>query len=139
MNTRSKSFAALNFLQLLLQVNFNASVIFVVIASLLSMAGSELFFADNSDLYGPLANNLRLVLFYLCLIQISVYGFYKLNASYAAVIGLGVFLLLLIASLEFYSAINQIEIDQNYQQFFLYSGLSHLLYGGLCVIRRTDK
>ena len=138
MNARTVSRVSLNLLQVLLQVNFNASVLFVLIASVLTMAGSELFFQNSSDLYGPLANNLRLVLLYLCLVQLAVYGFYQMSSNYVAVVSLGVFLLLLIMSLEFYCAVNQIEIDPNYQQLFLYAGLSHLLYGGISMLRKTD-
>lgn len=137
MNPRSLSNTSLNLFQLLLQVNFNASVLFVLIASVFSMAGSELFFQNSNDLYGPLANNLRLVLLYLCLVQLAVYGFHQVSNNYVAVVCLGLFLLVLILSLEFYCTINQIEIDPNYQQVFLYSGLSHLLYGGICVLRKN--
>jgi hypothetical protein len=135
MNTRAIS-TSLNLLQLLLQVNFNASVIILIIASLISLTGSTLFFENNSDLYGPLANNLRLVMFYLCIMQIAVYGFYQMSCNFAALVGLGIFMLFLMGALEFYSVINQIEIDQNYQPLFVYSGLSHLLYGGLGVLRK---
>lgn len=139
MNTRVLARSSLNLMQLLLQVNFNASVIFLLLVSALTLSGSELFFENNQDLYGPLANNLRFVLFYLCLMQLAVYGFYHANHSHAAVLGLGIFFLLLIGSLEFYCSVNQIEIDANYQKVFLYTGLSHFLYGGLYVLRLTGK
>ena len=135
MNTRSLAVGCFNLLQMLLQVNFNASAIFVLIVSVLSLSGSELFFDNSADLYGPLANNLRFVLFYLCLIQVAVYGFYQTSRNYGAVLILGVFLLLLTFSLEFYAVINQIEIDQNYSRLFLYAGLSHSVYGGLAIFR----
>ena len=136
MHTRSFSNASLNVLQMVLQVNFNASVIFVLLVSFLSLTGSELFFEDTSDLYGPLANNLRFVLLYLCFVQLAVYGFYQMSSNYSAVFALGAFLLVLMVSLEFYGNVNQIDIDENYQRVFLYAGLSHLLYGGLCVFRK---
>lgn len=136
MNTRSLSRTSLNILHIFLQVNFNASVILILLASVLSLTGSEFFFENTSDLYGPLANNLRLVLIYLCLVQIAVYGFYQMSSNYAAIVALGAFLLILILSLEYYSSVNQVEIDENYQQVFLYAGLSHLLYGGICVFRK---
>lgn len=136
MNTRSLSRTSLNVLQIVLQVNFNASVILILLASILSLTGSEFFFESTSDLYGPLANNLRLVLIYLCLVQIAVYGFYQMSSNYAAIVALGAFLLILILSLEYYSLVNQVEIDDNYRQVFLYAGLSHLLYGGVCVFRK---
>lgn len=139
MNTRSVSFAPLNFLQIVLQVNFNASVILILLVSVLSLTGSELFFENSSDLYGPLANNLRLVLIYLCLVQIAVYGFYQMSSNHAAIVALGAFFLILILSLEYYSSVNQVEIDGNYRQVFLYAGLSHLLYGGICVFRKKGS
>lgn len=139
MNTRSGSNVSLNILQQLLQFNFNVSVIFILLVSLLSLTGSELFFENNSDLYGPLANNLRMVLLYLSLVQLAVYGVYQFSCNYAAVFTLGAFLLILIVSLQCYSIINQIDIDPNYQKIFLYAGLSQVLYGGICVLRKNDR
>lgn len=125
----------LNVLQLVLQVNFNAAVITLLISGAATILGNPLFFTDNSDLYGPLANNMRLMMFYLCLIQLAVYSFYKLDNRPEALAALGIFLLLLIAALEFYCSINQIEVDDNYRQLLLYSGLSHLLFGGCAALR----
>lgn len=119
----------------MLQVNFNAAVILLLISGAATVLGNPLFFEDISDLYGPLANNMRLMMFYLCLIQIAVYSFYTLSNSPTVLAALGIFLLLLIGSLEFYSVINQIEVDENYRLLFIYSGLSHLLYGGCAAIR----
>jgi uncharacterized membrane protein len=139
MNTRSNSKTSLNLLQLLVQINFNVSVIFVLVVSLISLAGSDILFENNSDLYGPLANNLRMVLLYLCFVQLAVYGFYQMSSNYAAVLILGAFLLILIVFLQFYSIINQIEIDPSYQQLFLYAGLSHVLCGGIWVLRKNYR
>jgi hypothetical protein len=74
----------------------------------------------------------------LCLIQIATYSFYKLSNSPEALAALGIFLLLLIGSLQFYCSINQIEIDENYSLLFVYSGLSHLLYGGCAAMRQEQ-
>ena len=139
MNTGSTSKASLNLLQLLLQINFNVSVIFFLVVSVLSLVGSDLFFENNSELYGPLANNLRMVLLYLCMVQLAVYGFHQTSRNYSAVFALGAFLLILIVSLQFYSIINQIEIDPSYQEIFLYAGLSHVLYGGICILRSNER
>lgn len=128
----------LNFVQLILQVNFNAAVILLLISGAATVLGNPMFFEDNSDLYGPLANNMRLMMFYLCLIQIAVYSFYTLGNSPTALAILGIFLLLLIGALEFYSVVNQIEVDENYRELFIYSGLSHLLYGGCAAMRRQS-
>lgn len=137
MNVRSISSASLNMLRLALQVNFNAAVIVVLVSSLLSLAGNEFFFKNNSDLYGPLVNNLRFVLLYLILVQLAIYGFYLTSHNYAAILVLGAFLLTLVLSLEFYCKINQIEIDRNYQIIFVYAGLSHVLYAAVCMLRKN--
>ncbi len=138
MNTQLILNKTLNILQLLLKINFNASVIFVLIVSVLSIAGSEIFFENNTALYGPLANNLRIVLLYICMMQLAVYGFYQMSNNYVGVFILGGFLLITIVALRFYAMINQIEVDESYHQVFLYAGLSHLLYGGLCFWRKND-
>lgn len=138
MQSQSITDKTLNLLQLLLQVNFNAAVIVLLISGVATILGNPLFFADNSDLYGPLANNMRLMMFYLCLIQVAVYSFYKLDNRPEALAALGIFLLLLIGSLEFYCTINQIEVDENYQQLLIYSGLSHLIYGGCAAMRHSE-
>ncbi len=139
MNTQSISGISLKLLQLILQVNFNAAVLVLLISSILSLSGSELFFENNVDLYGPLVNNLRFVLVYLVFVQLAVYGFYQINGSYTAILILGAFLLALVAMLQFYCMINQIEIDQNYQSLFLYAGLSHVLYGGFVFLRKNGR
>ncbi|WGS87771.1 hypothetical protein [Methylomonas sp. UP202] len=139
MQTKTLAGKTLDIVELLLQVNFNAAVLLVLISSALSMFGGAIYFEDNSDLYGPLANNLRLMMFYLSLVQIAVYSFYLYGNSPAAVAGLGVFLLLLTASLGFYASINQIEIDEKYAELFLYAGASHLVYGGLAAFRQERR
>jgi hypothetical protein len=139
MNSVAIASKSLSLLKLLLQVNFNASVIFLLIVSVISMTGSDYFFTDNSDLYGPLANNLRFVLFYLCMIEIGVYSFCRFVDNYQGIALLGVFILLLIASLEVYSVINQVPVDDNYARLFLYSGLSHLGFGGFYLLTKKES
>jgi hypothetical protein len=138
-NTHFLLRSLINLLQLFLQVNFNASVIFLLIASVLTLSGSELIIASDQDLYGPLVNNMRFVLFYLCLMEVAVYSMYRAKKGYAAVLIFGVFFLFLMGSLEFYCQINQIEVDGNYQQIFMYVGLSHALYGGIRVLRESSN
>jgi len=139
MNTQALSHQSIRCLLLVLRINFNASVIIVLVAGVMTLTGSELFFRNTVDLYGPLANNLRWVLMYLCLVQLAVYGFYQFSQNYTAVFALGGFILLLILSLEYYSSINQIEIDENFEPFLLYAGLSHVLYGGLRIFRPLKR
>jgi hypothetical protein len=50
---------------------------------------------------------------------------------------MGLFLLLLIISIEFYGVINEVAVDENYRWFFLYLGLSHLAYGALPTVNKV--
>lgn len=137
MNNSIVTGKSINVLKLLLAVNFNASVIFLLIATVISALGGTLFFEDQSELYGPLASNLRLMLVYLSLTELSVYSFCRFNNSYQNLTLLGMFLLLLAVSIEIYSAINQIPVDENYRWFFLYLGLSHIGYGGMDTMNKA--
>jgi hypothetical protein len=118
-------------LKMLPAINFNAAVIFLLLVSLFSATGSTFFFDNNSDLYGPLASNLRLMLIYLTLSQFGVYCFCSLRQNYLLLMPVGLFWLMLIGSIEFYGMVNQIHIDENYRWLFLYLSVSNLMYGGL--------
>lgn len=65
MITKFLSHKMLQWLSMLSAINFNVAVIFLLVVSFISAAGSSMFFDNNSDLYGPLAGNLRLMLIYL--------------------------------------------------------------------------
>lgn len=137
MNNSGVNNKGFNVLKLILAVNFNAAVIFSLIVGVLSAMGSTLFFEDQSQLYGPMASNLRLMLIYLCLTELAVYSFCRFGDNYQGLLILGAFLLILVVSIEFYGAINQIPIDDNYPWFFLYLGLSHIGYGALPSVSRA--
>lgn len=128
----------LQVLSTVLAVNFNVAVIFLLVASLVSAAGSSLFFDNNSELYGPLAGNLRLMLIYLTLSQFGAYCFCSFSRNYRALVPVGVFWLLLMGSIEFYGQVNQIPIDEDYGRLFLYLGLSNLGYGGIMAINMSE-
>lgn len=131
MNNTGVNNKGFNVLKLILAINFNAAVIFLLIVGVISAMGSTLFFDDQSELYGPMASNLRLMLIYLCLTELAVYSFCRFEGNYQGLLILGAFLLILMVSIEFYGAINQVAIDDNYPWFFLYLSLSHIGYGAL--------
>lgn len=125
-------------LSMLLAVNFNVAVIFLLAVSLISAAGSSVFFDNNSELYGPLAGNLRLMLIYLTLSQFAAYCFCSFSQNYRLLVPAGLFWLLLMGSIEFYGLVNQIPIDEDYSWLFLYLGLSNLGYGGIMAINMSE-
>ncbi|TRW97089.1 hypothetical protein [Candidatus Methylobacter oryzae] len=124
----------LQLLSMLSAINFNVAVILLLVVSLISAAGSSLIFDNNSELYGPLAGNLRLMLVYLTLSQFSAYCYCSYSENYRLLVPAGLFWLLLMGSIEFYGMVNQIPIDEDYGRLFLYLGLSNLSYGGFMII-----
>jgi len=129
MNHSIVSEKSVGLLRLLLAINFNAAVIFMLIVSALTAMGSSMFFEDYGDLYGPMDNNLRLMLIYLCVSEVTVYSFCRFSDNYRSMIVMGLFLLLMSLGVEYYGVINEVAVDENYAWFFAYLGLSHLSYG----------
>lgn len=115
-------------------INFNIAVMVLLAVSLLSAAGNSLIFDNNNELYGPLAGNLRLMMVYLTLSQFAAYCFCSYSDNYRALLPIGLFWLLLVGLIDVYGIINQIPIDEDYGYFFLYLGLSNLIYGGTMVV-----
>ncbi|MGZ5601896.1 MAG: hypothetical protein ACXWFX_15005, partial [Methylobacter sp.] len=136
MNAKFLNHKVLQLLSLLPAINFNIAVIFLLAVSLVSVGGSSLFFDNSSDLYGPLASNLRLMLIYLTLSQFSAYCFCSYIENYRLLMAVGLFWLMLMASIKFYGMVNQIPIDEGYGWLFLYLGLSNLVYGGFMVLKK---
>lgn len=122
----------------ILQLNYYLALLISLACAILSLVSNEFPFHNNIELYGPLARNLKLMLAYLFLTELSVFSFCSLTGNYKALTVLGLFLILLIGALEFYGTINNIPIDKNYYVFFLYTGISHILFGTLSFIKNTS-
>ena len=125
-------------IKFLIEINFYISVIVVIAAGIFSLPGSNSIFEFNEDLYGALDNNLRMVMIYLAMTEmvILVYCFYR--KIFQVMILVGFFLILMIGSMEFYAEVNTIEIDENFPLFFLYTGLSHILFGVMVSIEKDS-
>lgn len=128
MNRHTLQTQLINALSLLLKINVKASMIFLVIASVLTLSGSQLLFTDDSAIYGPLAGNLRLLLVYLTMTVLAVYGLSNYGRQTGLLMALGIFLLLMAGGIEFYSQINDVPVDERYRLLFIYCGLSQLAF-----------
>ncbi|WAK00431.1 hypothetical protein [Methylobacter sp. YRD-M1] len=124
----SKVFQTLKFL---VTANFYVSVIVLMLGGISSASGSDAIFEFNMEFYNPLLNNLRIMMIYLAISEISVCVYCFLKDKFQAIILTGFFLVLITGLLEFYGQINEIPIDPNYPPFFLYVGFSHILFGVL--------
>jgi hypothetical protein len=134
----SMAFKGLQSIKFLLEVNFYISVIILIAGGFLSVSDSYSFFEFNQDLYGALDNNLRMIMVYLAMTEsvILIYCFFRKN--FQVMIAVGFFLILMIGSMEFYGDINSIEIDDNFPLYFLYTGLSHILFGVMMGIEKNS-
>lgn len=114
---------------LIIKTNLTIAATLLVSAAILTLSGDYQLVDNNSDLYGPLAQNLRLMLLYLAVGEINILLYCWFRNKQPALIWLGLFYLSLIGGLEFYSNVNQIPVDPSYDAFFFYQGLSHILFG----------
>jgi hypothetical protein len=111
------------------KINFYISAIVLVGGCLLSATENHSIFEFNEDLYGAIGNNIRVIMVYLAINELAILLYCFLTKNARIMFAVGLFLILLIGSLEFYAEINAIEFDQNIRLFFLYTGISHLVYG----------
>ena len=114
---------------IILKTNYYFSALLLIITAMITISGHDILFQSDVELYGPLANNLRLMLLYLAIIEIAIVSYCCIRNQYQEIIFLGGFLILLIGSLEFYCQTNQLTIDSAYRAFFTYIGLSHIAFG----------
>ena len=123
-------------IKLLLEVNFYISVMILITGCLLSISDNYSLFEFNEDLYGALDNNLRIIMIYLAMTEIMILFYSYFRHNFQVMIPVGFFLIMMIASMNFYGEINAVAIDENFAQFFLYTGLSHILYGVMVRLER---
>jgi len=125
-------------IKLLLEVNFYISVLVLLAGCLLSVSDRYSLFEFNEDLYGALDNNLRMIMIYLAMTEAVILMYCYFRHNFQIMIPVGFFLLMMIASMRLYGDINDIAIDENFSLFFLYTGLSHILYGAMLRIERNN-
>ena len=125
-------------IKLLLEANFYISVLVLLTGCLLSVSDRYSFFEFNEDLYGALDNNLRMIMIYLAMTETVILMYCYFRHNFQIMIAVGFFLILMIASMRLYGDINDIAIDENFSLFFLYTGLSHSLYGVMVRIEKNN-
>lgn len=131
-------FKAFKSIKFLLEANFYLSVIVLLAGCFLSVSDNYSLFAFNEDLYGALDNNLRMIMVYLAITEIVILLYCYFRKNFRLMIPVGFFLILMIGSMEFYGDINSIEIDDSFPLFFLYTGVSHILFGVVIDIEKKN-
>jgi hypothetical protein len=137
-NIKAMPSKSLALLKGLVEANFYVSVAVLIAGCMLSISEDASIFEFNVDLYGPLANNLRMILVYLALTEVflCIGCFLLKKAQFFILIGLS--LVLMIGSLAVYGMINDIQVDPNLSVFFAYTGLSHIAFGLLIYFPKSD-
>jgi hypothetical protein len=132
----SKTFHSLD---LILAVNFVISVMLLIMGCLLSLSDRYSLFDLNQDLYGELMSNFKITLVYVAITELILCAYCFFSKKFQYFILVGFFLILMIASVHFYSEINNIEIDENVSLFLLYTGVSHILFAVMSDLKKVPK
>ena len=122
-------------LRYLIEANFYFSLAILICGSAVSLSDTYTLFEFNTEVYGELATNLRIMMVYIAFTSILIYGFCFLTGSYQYYLLVGFFLIVMVGSLHFYGEINNVEIDPDLDTFFFYTGISHALFGALTKIK----
>ncbi len=113
-------------------INFTVAVVVLVGGCFLSLTEASVF-EFNDDLYDALDNNLRWMLVNLGMTELVVLLYCWFTRKFQYMLLVGLFLLLMIVSVQVYGQINSIQVDANFSVFFAYTGLSHILFGWLTI------
>jgi hypothetical protein len=124
-------------LKAIIEANFYISIMVLVVGSGFCISPSYSFFDLNEDLFGAMANNLRLIMLYLAITEVLICTFCLLTKTIQLFIPVGFFLILMIGSIKFYGEINDVEIDEKFPLFFLYTGVSHIVFGAMAEIKKN--
>ena len=124
-------------LDVIVAVNFIISVIYLITGTLLSLSDRYSFFELNQDLYGEFVSNFKVTLFYLAITELIICTYCFFSKKNECFILVGFFLVLMIGSIYFYSKINNIELDDNLSLFFLYTGVSHIIFGIMSDVKKN--
>lgn len=118
--------------------NFYISVMVLVYGGLTAITEDYSVFEFNEELFGTVHNNLRIALLYLAVTEVVVclYCFFTHQAKLMAFVGY--FLIMMLGSLAFYGKINNVPIDADIPLFFLYTGISHIVFGLLSGVVKVD-
>ncbi len=123
-------------LRLSVEINFYFSVVVLVMGGFLSFSDSYSFFEFNESLYGALYNNLRMMMVYLAFTEVVVFAYYLISKNFQVITVVGFFLVLMIGSMAFYGEVNSVAIDESFSVFFLYTGLSHGVFGIMKILEQ---
>ncbi|NOT84132.1 MAG: hypothetical protein HOP02_04960 [Methylococcaceae bacterium] len=126
---------AMQGIRYLVEANFYFALAILIFGSAVSVSDTYSIFEFNADIYGELANNIRIMMIYIAFTELLIFGYCFMTKQNQYYLLVGFFLIVMIGSLEFYGQVNNVETDPNLDTFFLYTGVSHVLYGAMTKIK----
>ena len=135
MNTTNSK--AMQVTKFFVDANFYLSVIVLVYGGLTAITENYCIFEFNEDLFGAMHNNLRIALLYMAMTEVVVCLFCFVTNQPKMMIFVGYFLIMMLGSSAFYGEINSVPIDGDIFVFFLYTGVSHIVFGLFSGLEKT--
>jgi hypothetical protein len=126
-------------IKFLVDANFYISALVLVYGGLTAVTDNYAIFEFNEDLFGSMHNNLRMALLYLGMTEVVICLYCFATNQPKMMLFVGYFLLMMMGSLAFYGKINTVPIDKSIPVFFLYTGLSHIVFGMLSGIENSHS
>lgn len=125
-------------IQVVLTLNFVISVMLLTVGCLLSLSDRYSLFDFNQELYGELVIHLKMTMVYVAMSELIVCAYCFFSKKIQIITLIGFFLILMMGSLYFYGEINDVEIDSNLFLFFLYTGVSHIIFGVILDMKKNQ-
>jgi hypothetical protein len=109
--------------------NFYISVLVLVYGGVTAISEHYAVFDFNEDLFGAMHNNLRMALLYLGMTEVVICLYCYITNQPKLMLFVGYFLIMMLGSLAFYGKMNSVPVDNAIPVFFLYTGISHIVFG----------
>ncbi len=126
-------------LKFVVDANYYISVLVLLYCGFTAVTESFNVFKFDEELWGAMHNNLRMVLLYLAMTEVVIFIYCFATKQPKLMLYVGFFMVMMLGSLAFYGKINGIPIDQNLHLFFLYVGSSHIVFGLLSGLDRSNS
>lgn len=123
----------------LIWANFYLSVLLSVIGGGVVLLRPDSVFPEVMQIYGPLARNLLIVVFYLVAIQLVLWAFCYRRSGYLEALIMGGVFLMSALGIPFYSWVNDLPVSLTLVWGMAYCGLSHILYFVYAYLYWRDK
>jgi len=111
-----------------ISLNFHLAVWLSILGGIAILSNLNLIIPDAEGVYGPLRNNLFIVVGYLLISQLMLWYFRYRRGSRIEALLMGLIFLLTAGGTEFYAMLNDLPISQIFALALVYLGLSHILY-----------